>query len=46
MVKAGTKFQNENLKIREKVLETEYFKNTCHEYYLEIHIQIFSYLFS
>ena len=28
MEKAGTKFQNENLKIQEKVLKTEHFEET------------------
>ena len=35
MEKAGTKFQNENLMIQEKVLGTEYFNETWHECYLE-----------
>ena len=33
--KAGTKFQNENLKIQENVLEIEYFTETWHKCYLE-----------
>ena len=46
MEKAGTKFQNENLKIQEKVLETEYFKETWHECYLESRVLKYIFKFS